>query len=377
MAIMNRKIIYFDNAAAFRTDGEIVEAFCGYSSKYYANPEGWNCFSKEVAGKLRESARLLSNTLVGDDSLNTFWTHSATDAINTAFGYFKDSGNILCAPNEHPAILAVLENRSESLKVDEYGLLNLDDLRTKLSPDTRAVVVHHVQNETGAVENLIEVGKIVNSVSDRILLIVDTVQALGKVEIPWNEAGINIAFGAGHKIGFSTGGALFHRLKGNELKSFEKYLNDLRGVFYKVPRPDPAVGMAFADAVVKMQRDLAGNRQKVSEINLFLRDAIKGLVENVRFLVPYEYSSPYILSFIIPGIQAEVLVRILSASYGVMISAGSACKAASGKASRALLATGLNDSDARSMLRVSFSHLSTIEEAELFCEYLKNALKDY
>jgi len=375
--VKKENYIYLDNAASYRTDPEIAEAFRSYAVECFANPEGWNSLSYETSERIKNASLEISEILTGVDMLKTFWTDSATTGINVVSEYLrKKKKRILIAGNEHPAIRSAFSECAETVKVTDKGCMDLNHLRSLISEDVCAVVVHHVQNETGIIENLSGVREVINEVSSDILLMADTVQSLGKIDIPWDKAVVNIAFGAGHKIGAPSGGAVFYRMNDSELRKFELYLKELREKYYKVSRPDPAVVFAFTDAVVKMCENQKRNYDKVRELNCYAREKLLSEIKGIRFLGDTSICSPYILTFLIRGIQAEVLVRILS-SYGIMISAGSACSASSNKPSPAVTAMGISGEDARSVFRVSFSTFSEIREVDTLVSGLKKALKEY
>ena len=373
----NQNVIYLDNAAAAQIDLDLIKNFTFYSEKYFTNLESIHLLASNTKKTLLEAGDRISKSLLNDTSLNIFWTHSATDAINVLRNWeYLQKDEILISATEHPALVAAFATNNNRVKIKPNGVLDLDDLSLKLNNNTKAFIVHHVQNETGALQNLLDIRRVLNKTAPDALLIVDTVQSIGKIPIPWKDSGIDIAFCGGHKIGIPTGGALFYRFKNKSIsENFNLFLKNLRSIQYKVSRTDIPVALTLADAVCKAVELLPERYANIKKLNEQARQKL-GKFENIKFLINEKEASPYILTFSLPGIQAEVLVRIL-ATYGLMLSPGSACKAASDTVSEALLAMNLSKDQARSVIRLSFGFFSKKVDIENLFETFNKALKNY
>ena len=378
-------MIYFDNAAGMPVSAELAELSARLAVEFHANPESAHAAGKRSATLVRESARRVSECLSGDlEYLEVFFTSSATQAINAAFSFAPlASGTILVSPAAHPAlaarILASGANSVKKLKLDSSGGIDSDDLAMKADASVSAVVVEHVQNETGRIQDVELIGEIIRMRCPNALLVVDTVQSAGKLSVPWKSAGINIAFVGGHKTGAPTGGALIQRFPRNSQTvsaRFAAHLRELRAS-HALGRPDPAVCAVLAEALSECARQPVA---RVRELAAATRAALSALAAelaiDIEFLIPDEQASPYIVSFLLPPFQGEILVRMLS-DEGVMISAGSACEAAGGKASEALKSMGVSDEMARTMLRVSFSHQTTLDEINSLPTALRKVVTTY
>ena len=373
----DRNLIYLDNAAAAQVDPDLIKRFVGYSEKYFANPESIHILATQTKNTLYRAINTISKSLVKDTSLNVFWTHSATDAINVLKNWdYLQNDEVLISATEHPALVAAFATNNNRVKIKPNGSLDLDDLMLKLNNNTKAFIVHHVQNETGAVQNLLDIRQVLNKMAPDALLIVDTVQSIGKIPIPWKEAHIDLAFCGGHKIGIPTGGALLYRLKNKSLsEKFNLYLKNLRSIKYQVSRTDIPVALTLADAICKAIDLLPERYSYITKLNEQARQKLAKL-KNINFLINEKEASPYIITFSLPNIQAEVLVRIL-ATYDLMLSPGSACKAASDTVSESLLAMNLTKDQARSVLRLSFGFFSKEMDIENLFEIFNKALKNY
>ena len=377
-----RDYIYLDNAAAMRADPEIVKRFSIYSEEYFPNPEAEHAAGRDCRKEVAMAAERLSLALTDDNDYNVFWTNSATEAMNLVFSFsemFK--GSLVTSISEHPSFekplskLKDCELRKVNIKSD--GTFDLADLEKKLDKTVSVVALHHVQNETGAVQDLCAVRELINSKAPNAILIADTVQAIGKIDIPWHKADINIAFIGGHKLGLLTGGAIIYRMpdkKQNDI--FSKHLTALRNPEHIVGRVDPPIAITLADAVEITEREKKTHFDKITYLNSLLRKNLLDSDIDVKFLLSDKISSPYIASLLLLPYQGQVLVRMLSEK-GVMVSEGSACEAASKEPSTALRAMGISVKDAFSVLRISFGFQSDESDVNAFIVTLKEVLEDY
>lgn len=378
-------MFYLDNAASTPVSAEIAAKFAEIAVQYHANPESAHIAGKRSRELIEASAERLRGALIGGNyDMGVYFTTSATEAINTALSFKAvASGAIVASPSLHPAVEnAVARSGAREVRVvelDADGGINLDSLRDKTDSTVSAVLIEHVQNETGRIQNIAEIGAIIKKQAPNALFIVDTVQSVGKLSIPWEEGGINVAFVGGHKIGAPCGGALLHRFPDSQLitAKFAEHLQRLRSTEHLLGRPDPAVCATLANAVIERQ---GAPLRHVESLRSRLRSELAKLAEDLKvdmsFLISRENSSPYITSVLLPPYQGEILARMLS-DEGVMVSAGSACEAAGGKASRALSAMGISDKIARTMLRVSFSNNSSETDIKSLTNALRKVIELY
>ena len=169
--------------------------------------------------------------------------------------------------------------------------------------------------------------------------------------------------------------ALICRRKNGLLSKLEGTVRAMREKDYTLSRINVPLcrAMAFAAA------DGAKCREREFERISALRDKLQAALARFSIfpLLPPEAAvSPYINNFFLPGIQAAVIVRALSAK-GIHCASGSACAAESGMPSPALLALGKNKKDAYSGFRVSFDRFSDENDVDFLSFELEKALKNY
>ena len=374
--------VYFDNAASCQPDPKILGHYYAYASRFYANQEAAHSLAYNLRTKIELAATQLSQALCGQ-STDVHWGHSGTD-IFSLFSEFEgfQNGNIVTAPMEHPAMSTAL-NRTGSeireVKISD-GRVDLEHLAKLLDEKTVLTSIHHVQSETGVIQDLAAVRKVIDKEAPQSIFMSDTIQSAGKIKIPWNEAKLDIISVSGHKTGAPACGALLlndHNLK---IKAFCKYLKLCRKEYYTASRPEPAAVLALTQCLAKQQIEQAENLAKINKINNFLRQELPKLKlfnnKKIILTMPEENASPYILHFIVPGYQSGVLVRMLSEE-SVYFSAGSACLSESDKPSATLTAMGFSKDDAYAGVRLSFCLENTLKHAEIFINKFQKALLGY
>ncbi|QSH42300.1 aminotransferase class V-fold PLP-dependent enzyme [Lentisphaerota bacterium ZTH] len=374
--------IYFDNAASAVPDSHILGISYEYASRWYANQEAAHDLAYELRQLLSDAADRISKALTGNVE-EVFFGSCGTDLFRllSSFEYFKD-GNILTTELEHPALHAAMQRTGAEVRVLRLknGRIDLEHLKQEADRNTRLLAIHHVQSETGIIQDLAAIGEAFRKSAPQALFLADTIQSAGKIPIPWEKSGLDIISTSGHKLGSPGGAALVMRKNSQQAAKLAAWLESCRKEQYLAGRPEPSAAITLSRCIEKRCLEMKASFKKMQQINDFLR---KGLSrkplpnhQKIKYTASPENSSPYILHFIAPGYQSGVLVRMLS-KHGVYFSAGSACQAETDRPSQALTALGFNRSDAFSGIRLSFSPQSTMREAERFIEIFLMALKEY
>jgi cysteine desulfurase len=378
----NKLRVYFDNAASCQPDPKILGHYYAYASRFYANQEAAHSLAYNLRTQIELAETQLSQALCGQKT-NVHWGYSGTD-IFSLFSEFKgfQNGNIVTTPMEHPAMAAALMRTGSEIREVNItdGRIDLEHLSKQLDERTVLTSIHHVQSETGVIQDLAAVRKVIDKYAPQSVFMSDTIQSAGKIKIPWNEAKLDIISVSGHKIGAPACGALLLNNSNTTIKAFCEYLTLCRKKYYTAGRPEPAAILALAQCVVKEQAKLAENLAGINKINSFLRQELPKLklINNKKIIltIPEENTSPYILHFIVPGYQSGVLVRMLSEE-SVYFSAGSACLSESDKPSVTLTAMEFNKEDAYAGIRLSFCLENTLNHAEIFIKKFQKALLNY
>jgi cysteine desulfurase len=368
---MATREIYLDNAATTRVDPAVVAAMMAVLTEGYGNPSSIHGKGVEAERRLAAARAQVAGAL-GVPAAAVIFTSGGTEANNLALqggarAYRGRRRHLITTAVEHSSVLEALralENEGfvlSILPVDGTGRVNPDDVRAALRPETLLVSVMAVNNETGTVQPIAEIARLLEEARgrDRLpLLHVDAVQAFGRVPLPAAE--IDLVTVSAHKIhGPKGSGALVVRA-GVRLQPLLHGGDQQRGLRPGTENVPGIVGFGIAAARLAAEGEAAAERMRRLRGVLVERlMAIPGVAVNGA----PSGAAPHILNVRIPGVRGETLVHRLEME-GIFVSTGSACHARDPRPSHVLLAMGLAREDALSSLRLSLAPTTTLEEIE-------------
>jgi len=355
---------YFDNAATTRISDEALREYGKVSLEAFGNPSANHregAKAKALLESLRE--RFASNLKVPSGSI--FFTSGATESIAIVMGsllWAKAPGEVVISEIEHEAVRSwegILKEKGWTVKhlKAKGGFVSKEDLSNAISVRTRLVAVMAVNNVTGAIEDIKGLVEVVRAkereYGRKIFFFSDSVQALGKVDLPLRHWDVDGASFSAHKISGPRGiGALY--LKSGEINALSRAGGQERGVRGGTENtPAIAAFVKAFESCPESNDDIEGIYQPVRKL----------LEENgIKALSPGSHRSPFILSITTP-LPSEVLTRMLMDD-GYCVSSGSACSNnAKGKGEGIIRAMGYSENDAKGAIRISFFHGSDKDEA--------------
>lgn len=371
-------MIYLDNSATTKPYEEVLHSFTHVATRYFANPSSLHGLGAE-AEKLLTQARKQTAELLGAEAEEIIFTSGGTEGNNlaikgTALALKNKGKHIITTQIEHPSVIESCKQLQELfdfeityLPVNEQGIVSIKEIEKQIRKDTILVSIMHVNNETGSIQPIEEIGYLLKMFHG-IHFHVDYVQ--GAAKVPLSLENIDLCTISGHKFhGLNGCGALFVR-KGTRLQPL------LTGGSQEMQARSGTESIALAVSMAKALRmsietydACKGDFQKMKNKTIFELNKMDGIVVNTP-----EYSSaPHIINFSVPGFQSEVLVHMLEES-GVFVSTTSACSSKRKRISNVILAMGKGDAIASSSLRISFSFENTEQDLKVFINVLKNSM---
>ena len=372
-------MIYLDNAATTRLDDACWDALKKYNSQEFYNPSALYRKAMENSKAIKRARGVIAKSL-GAKSEEIILTASGSEADNIALlcSLRSKSGKVLVGSSEHSAVyncaleLKVRGYDVEFVPCDRYGRTDMSKLEDLLDKKVALVSIMHVCNETGALNDLARISKLIKSKSPRAIFHSDGVQAYGKIFVDVKALGVDLYSVSGHKVHAPKGiGALYCR-SGLYLKTFVYGGGQENGV-RSATENVPAI-MAFCDVVEKNFENIRTNYKSISELRSYLKSQLENNFDNIKINTDCQNSSPYVFSFALNSARGEVMVHCLE-DKGIIIGTGSACN--SQKSTRRIpQALGILDDYAQGMLRVSFNENNTKSDVDALIKALGESLEE-
>lgn len=371
--------IYLDYAATTPVDKRVAEKMIPYLCEKFGNPAssshtyGWE--AEEAVQEAREHIAALINA----DSKEIIFTSGASESDNlaikgTAHFYQTKGKHLITVKTEHKAVLDTMRHLEREgfevtyLGVQENGLLDLDELKAAIRPDTILISVMWVNNEIGVIQNIPEIGKICRE--HKIIFHVDAAQACGKTPIDVEAANVDLLSMSAHKIYGPKGiGALYVRRKPRVRLEAQMHGGGHERGFRSGTLPTHQIvgmGEAFRLAKLELEQDTA-HALKLRQIFL---DGIKD-IEEVYINGDLQNRVATNLNVSFNFVEGESLIMAVKE---IAVSSGSACTSASLEPSYVLRALGRNDELAHSSLRITFGRMTTEDEVKFAAELIKSQI---
>lgn len=369
-------MIYMDNAATTRTAPEVVEAMLPYFSENYGNPSAIYSLGSANKKAINEARRTIA-AFLGAKQEEIYFTAGGTEADNWALvaaaeAYSGKGKHIITTKIEHHAILhtcGYLEKQGYEvtyLDVDQDGLIDIEELKAAIRPDTILISIMFANNEIGTIEPIGEIGVIAGE--HGILFHTDAVQAFGQLPINVDELHIDMLSASGHKFNGPKGTGFLYIRTGVKIRSLLHGGAQERNRRAGTENVPGIVGLGAAAARA------AGTMEERTAQEIKVRDYLIGRIESE---IPYcrlnghrTKRLPGNVNFSFSFIEGESLLIMLDMK-GICGSSGSACTSGALDPSHVLLAIGLKHEEAHGSLRLSLSEENTIEEADIVVEELK------
>ncbi|EIT85471.1 class V aminotransferase [Fictibacillus macauensis ZFHKF-1] len=374
-------MIYFDNSATTKPYKDVLDAFVTVSQAYFANPSSIHSKGGE-SERLLQQARKTVSQLLHVKPQEIIFTSGGTEGNNTAIKgvamqYATRGKHLITSAVEHASsfetfhALETLGFDVTYLPVDEEGRISVDELKAAIREDTILVSLISVNNETGTIGPIEEVGKLLQEYK-KIYFHVDHVQGIGKVPLSFTKAGVDLCTISGHKVhGLKGTGILYKResvllsplLTGGEQEgSVRAGTENVAGI------------VSLAKALRMTFEYMDAGVRNMEKITSYMRDELEKL-PSVVINTPKTQCAPHILNFSVEDVKPEVLIHALDQKE-IYVSTRSACASKQTGASRVLLAMGMKEKRASSAIRLSLSYENTMEEAEIVLRELKKAVTE-
>ena len=339
----------------------------------FANSSSAHHFGQQINERVKQAREKIAD-FINAESDELIFTSGATEAINIAIkgvaeSYFNKGKHIITVLTEHKAVLDTCKDLERKgcevtyLSVQSNGLIDLEELKQAIRPDTILVSVMYVNNEIGVIQPIIEIAKIAHET--RALFMTDATQVVGKTRVDVKDLGVDLLCFSGHKMYAPKGiGALYvrNKIKLNPQIHGGGHEQGLRSGTLNVPG---IIALAKACELASEEMDL--NQKSVS----ILRDKLEAellKLPNTSINGDLENRINNTTNIRFKGQDANILIGRMK---NIAVSNGSACSSSVIEASHVLKAIGLNDDDAFASLRFSLGKFNTMEDIDSVIQTIK------
>ena len=351
---------YFDHNSTTPVSPEVLAVYLPVLLEVYGNASSIHHHG-QMAKQQLETGRRQTAKLLGCTTKELVFLSGGTEANNLAIFGVKPR-HVITTRIEHPAVLnpcGQLERQGAAVTyvpVGASGVVDPEDVRRAIRPETGLISVMHVNNETGAIQPIAEIAAIARA--SGVLMHSDGVQAAGKIPFSVEKLGVDLYSISAHKMNAPKGiGALYVR-KGISLEPMffgGRHEQQRRAGTENVAG---AVALGAASAAVQWMDE--GLRDR-------LEHGILDRIPDVTVNGERELRSPNTTNLCFDGIEGESLVIALDLK-GFAVSTGSACSSGAVAPSHVLTAMGFSAQHAKSSVRFSLGRSNTMEQVDRLVE---------
>jgi cysteine desulfurase len=368
--------IYLDHNATTPLDPDVLAAMTPFFTERFGNASSLHAWGQEARSALERARAAVARALGTSDKGSIVFTSGGTEADNLALvgvaaAQEKRGRHVIVSAVEHPAVLNSAAHLARHgyevtrLPVDGQGLLDPDEMRRAIRPDTILVSLMHGNNETGVLFPVGQVGRICRE--HHVAFHTDAVQSFGKLPVDVEALHVDLLSLSGHKIHGPKGiGALFIR-RGTKMQPLIHGGSQERSRRAGTESVAGAAGLARATEL--MVQDQEGRAKRLADLRdrleLGLMAAIPGAQRNGH---PTE-RLPHTTNLAFAGVEAESLILALDLQ-GVGVSSGAACSSGSLQPSHVLTAMGIPQERVNGSVRFSLGRGTTTEEIDRVLEIL-------
>ena len=373
------KIVYLDNAATTKMSGKVIEEMTKSFSENYGNPSSVHSLGQRAKSAVERARHIVAQNLKIETTEIVFTSGGAEGNNLVIRGFLKANRHkgkhIITSKIEHSTILKAFEQLENEgyevsyISVDENGAVDIEELKQELREDTALVSIMFVNNETGVIQPIKEIGEIL--AERNIFFHTDAVQAIGKLEIFPKELKIGALTATAHKFyGPKGAGFVFIDKKyslekeiwgGSQERNRRAGTENVHGIL--------GLGVALEEVYENLEKMLEKEEKLQSYLENKLKIEIGKLGKKIKINGEIADRIKTTTNVYIEGVDIQMLLVALDLR-GICISGGSACMSGSLENSHVLKAMGLTDEELKGSFRISIGKDTTIEEIDYFVENL-------
>jgi len=369
-----------DYAATTPVAPEVFRVMEPYFTEIFGNPSSLHACGQD-ARKAVEAARQGVARFLGAYPEEIVFTSGGTESDNfavkgTAYANETKKNHIIVSSIEHHAILEpcrFLEKRGfrvTYLPVDSTGMVDPEEVKKAITPQTILVSVMHASNEVGTIQPIAEIGRITREAG--VYLHTDAVQTVGHIPVDVREMNVDLLSLSGHKLYGPKGIGVLYIRKGTKILPFMHgggQEDGRRGSTHNVPG---IVGLG--KAIEMASREMTEERQRLTGYRDRIIKSLQNQIDHIQINGHLQKRLPNNVNISMAYVEGEATLLSLDLE-GICASTGSACSSESTEASHVLLAMHIPTEEARCSLRFSLGKWTTESDIDRLIEVLPGIVK--
>jgi cysteine desulfurase len=367
--------IYLDSNATTPMRPEVAAAMMPIFSEDFGNPSSIHWFGQQ-AKSLLDNARQQVARLINAETSEIVFLSGGTEADNLAIRGIAETQktrgrHIITSKIEHHAVLHTCKDLEKQgwevtwLNVSREGLVDPEDVRNAIRPDTVLITIMHANNEIGSIQPIEEIGAIAAEAD--VYFHSDGVQSTGKIPVDVKKLQVDMYSISAHKIHGPKGVGALYIKKGTTLKP------EMTGGGHERNRRSGTENVAgivgFGEAAKLAREKLEAETSHMRMLRDRLESGIKSRIPSIHVNAEKAPRLPNTSNIMVDFAEGEGLVISLDLK-GVAVSTGSACSSGSLEPSHVLTAIGKTPDEAHGSLRFSLNAMNTVEDVDYVLEVL-------
>ena len=374
---MSRRV-YLDHNASTPVHPEVLAEMLPFFAEIYGNPSSIHAFGRDARDGVDQARERIARFLQVSPQEIVF-TSGGTESDNLGvkgLAWARGRGHLITSSVEHHAVLRTCQALEAQgfdvtyVGVDAHGMVDPDEVRQALRPDTIAISVMHANSEVGTLQPVGAIGRLARERS--IPFHVDAVQTFGKIPLDVDALGIDVLSFSGHKIYGPKGIAGLYIRKGTKMVSIQHGGEHERRRRAGTENLPGIVGLG--KAVEVRARDMHAEAERVGALRDRLWEGVRARLPEVRLSGHPTERLPGTASLLVRHVESESIVLGLDLK-GIAVSAGSACTSGNVEPSHVLVAMGVPLDWAMGAVRCSLGRSTTAEDVDYVIESVDTVVR--
>ncbi len=373
---MSRRV-YLDHNASTPVHPEVLAEMLPFFAEVYGNPSSIHGFGREARDGVEQARERIGRFLTVPPQEIVF-TSGGTESDNfgvKGLAWARGKGHLITSRVEHHAVLRTCQTLEAQgfdvtyIGVDAHGMVDPDEVRRAIRPDTIAISIMHANSEVGTLQPIGAIGRLARE--HAIPFHVDAVQTLGKIPLDVEALGVDVLSFSGHKIYGPKGIAGLYVRKGTRMVAIQhggEHERRRRAGTENVPG---IVGLG--KAVEVRGRDMAAEAERVTALRNRLWEGVRARVPEIRLSGHPTERLPGTASLLVRHVESESIVLGLDLK-GIAVTAGSACTSGNVEPSHVLVAMGVPLDWAMGAVRCSLGRSTTAEDIDYVIESVETVV---